>query len=164
MVILAKYITLINLSLIVENRKIAIATDHAGYTLKEKILKYLAKEGFKVKDFGCFSEESVDYPDLAHPLANAIENKEFDFGISICGTGNGINMAANKHQGIRSALCWNEETSRLARSHNDANICALPARFISESEAYLILKTFLSTDFEGGRHKRRIDKISIKIY
>ena len=147
-----------------ENRKIAIATDHAGYTLKEKILKYLAKEGFKVKDFGCFSEESVDYPDLAHPLANAIENKEFDFGISICGTGNGINMAANKHQGIRSALCWNEETSRLARSHNDANICALPARFISESEAYLILKTFLSTDFEGGRHKRRIDIISIKIY
>jgi len=148
----------------VENRKIAIATDHAGFALKEKVLKHLLKEGFEIKDFGCFSGESVDYPDFGHPLANAVENGEFDLGISICGSGNGINMTVNKHQGIRSALCWNEEVSRLARSHNDANICALPARFISESEAYLIIKTFLSTGFEGGRHKKRIDKISVKIY
>jgi ribose 5-phosphate isomerase B len=148
----------------VENRKIAIAADHAGFSLKEKLLKHLLKEGFEIKDFGCFSEESVDYPDFAHPLANAVESGEFDFGISICGTGNGINMAANKHQGIRSALCWNEQISRLARSHNNANICALPARFISESEAYLIVNTFLFTMFDGGRHKRRIDKISVKIY
>jgi ribose 5-phosphate isomerase B len=148
----------------VENRKIAIAADHAGFELKEKLLKQLLKEGFEIKDFGCFTKESVDYPDFAHPLANAVENGEFDFGISICGTGNGINMAANKHQGIRSALCWNEEISRLARSHNDANICALPGWFISESEAYLIVKTFLSTGFDGGRHKTRIDKISVKIY
>lgn len=147
-----------------ENKKLAIAADHAGYALKEKILKHLVKEGYEIKDFGSFSEDSVDYPDFAHPLANAVENGEFDLGISICGTGNGINMAANKHQGIRSALCWNEEISRLARSHNNANICALPARFISESEAFLIVKTFLNTPFDGGRHKTRIDKISIKLY
>jgi ribose 5-phosphate isomerase B len=147
-----------------EKRKIAIATDHAGFELKQKLVKHLLKQGYEIKDFGCFSKESADYPDFAHPLANAVENGEFDFGISICGSGNGINMAVNKHQGIRSALCWNEEVSRLARAHTDANICALPARFISESEAYLIVNTFLSTDFEGGRHKRRIDKISVKIY
>lgn len=145
-------------------KKLAIAADHAGFCLKGKLLKHLLKEGYEIKDFGTFSEESVDYPDFAHPLANAVENGEFEFGISICGSGNGINMAANKHQGIRSALCWNEDVSRLARAHNDANICALPARFISESEAYLIVKTFLSTPFDGGRHKVRIDKISLKIY
>ena len=147
-----------------ENKKLAIAADHAGYSLKQKLLKHLVKEGYEIKDFGSFSEDSVDYPDFAHPLANAVENGEFDLGISICGTGNGINMAANKHQGIRSAICWNEDISRLARSHNNANICALPARFISESEAFLIVKTFLNTPFDGGRHKTRIDKISIKLY
>ena len=144
-------------------KKLAIVSDHAGYTLKEKILKYLIKEKFEVKDFGCFSEENVDYPDYGHPLAKAVSSEEFEFGISICGTGNGINMTVNKHPGIRSALCWNEEISHLARAHNDANICALPGRFVSESEAYLIVKTFLSTDFEGGRHKRRVDKISLKM-
>jgi ribose 5-phosphate isomerase B len=147
-----------------KNKKIAIVSDHAGYWLKMKLLKYLIKENFDVKDLGCSSDEAVDYPDFGHPLANAVSAGDFELGISICGTGNGINMVVNKHPGIRSALCWNEEISRLARAHNDANICALPGRFISESEAYLIVKTFLSTSFEGGRHKRRIDKISLKIY
>jgi ribose 5-phosphate isomerase B len=144
--------------------KLAIVSDHAGYLLKENLLSYLLKEHYEVKDFGCFSEESVDYPDYGHQIANSVASGEFDQGISICGTGNGINMTVNKHPGIRSALCWNEEISRLARAHNDANICALPARFLSESEAYLIVKTFLNTAFEGGRHKIRVDKISLKIY
>ena len=145
-----------------KSKKLAIVSDHAGYILKEKLLKYLIKEEYDVKDFGCFSEDDVDYPDFGHPLANAVSSGEFESGISICGTGNGINMTVNKHPGIRSALCWNEEISRLSRAHNDANICALPGRFISESEAYLIVKTFLNTDFDGGRHKRRVDKISLK--
>ena len=146
-----------------KKNKIAIVSDHAGYILKEKLLKYLNNEKYEVKDFGCFSEEIVDYPDFGHPLAKAVSSGEFESGISICGTGNGINMTVNKHPGIRSALCWSEEISRLARAHNDANICALPGRFISESEAILIVKTFLNTDFEGGRHRRRVDKISLKI-
>ena len=144
--------------------KIAIASDHAGFFLKEKLLKYLIKENQEFKDFGCYSEETVDYPDFAHPMASAVSSGEFEIGISICGSGNGINMAVNKHQGIRSAVCWNEEISRLSRAHNDANICALPGRYISESEAYLIVKAFLNTTFEGGRHKKRIDKISLKMY
>jgi len=148
----------------VKNKKIAIASDHAGYFLKEKIKKYLISEKYEIKDFGSYTSENVDYPDYAHPLAVAVSNGDFDLGISICATGNGINMTVNKHQGIRSALCWNEEISRLARAHNDANICALPGRFISESEALLIVKTFVTTDFEGGRHKRRIDKIPVKSY
>lgn len=147
-----------------KKKKIAIVSDHAGYFLKEKILSYLIKEGQEVKDFGCSSEEAVDYPDYGHPLANAVSAGDYELGISICGTGNGINMVVNKHPGIRGALCWNEEISRLARAHNDANICALPGRFISESEADLIVRTFIDTTFEGGRHKRRIDKISLKMY
>jgi ribose 5-phosphate isomerase B len=147
-----------------KKKKIAIASDHAGYFLKEKLLSYLITEKYDVKDLGCNSEESVDYPDYGHLLANAVSEGEYEMGISICGTGNGINMVVNKHPGIRSALCWNEEISRLARAHNDANVCALPGRFISESEAYLIVRTFLNTPFDGGRHKRRIDKISLKIY
>ena len=147
-----------------KNKKLAIVADHAGYALKEKLLKYLIKEHYEVRDFGCFSEESVDYPDFAHPLAKAVASGEFDFGISICGSGNGMNMTVNKHPGIRSALCWNEEISRLARAHNDANICALPGRFISESEAYLIVRTFLNSEFEHGRHERRVEKIPLKMY
>lgn len=142
--------------------KIIIASDHAGFRLKEKLVKWLASKRYEVKDLGCFSEDSVDYPDYAHPLATAVETGEYAFGVTICGSGNGINMASNKHKGIRSAVCWNEDISRLARAHNDANICALPGRFLSESEAILIVKTFLSTPFEGGRHKRRIEKIPIK--
>lgn len=147
-----------------ENKKIAITSDHAGFYLKQKLIKYLLKEKQDVRDLGCFTDEKVDYPDFGHPLANAVSAGEYEIGISICGTGNGINMTVNKHPGIRSALCWNEDISRLARAHNDANICALPGRFISEAEAYLIIKTFLNTPFEGGRHKKRIDKISLKMY
>lgn len=143
-------------------RKIALASDHAGFLIKEKIKAYLISSGFEIKDFGCFSEESVDYPDFAHPAALAVDSGKYDLAITICGSGNGINMTANKHPGIRSALCWNEEISRLARAHNNANICALPGRFISESEAELIVRTFLETPFEGGRHQRRIDRIPLK--
>lgn len=142
--------------------KIIIASDHAGFRLKEKLVRWLISNRYEVRDIGCFSEDSVDYPDYAHPLAEAVERGDFDFGITICGSGNGINMASNKHQNIRSAVCWNEEIGRLARSHNNANVCALPGRFINEAEAIVILKAFLNTPFEGGRHKRRIDKIPLK--
>lgn len=142
--------------------KIAVASDHAGFRIKEKVKDFLIVSGFEVKDFGCFSEESVDYPDFAHPLSKAVDSGAYDIGITVCGSGNGINMTANKHPGIRSALCWNEEISRLARAHNNANICALPGRFISESEAELIVRIFIETPFEGGRHQRRIDRIPLK--
>lgn len=145
-------------------KKIAITSDHAGFYLKEKILQYLKKEDHEVRDLGCNTDETVDYPEFGHLLAKLVSDGEVDTGISICGTGNGINMVVNKHPLIRSALCWNEEISRLARAHNDANICALPGRFLSESEALLIIRTFLNTTFEGGRHKRRIDKIPYKLY
>ncbi|MCA1757399.1 MAG: ribose 5-phosphate isomerase B [Bacteroidales bacterium] len=140
-------------------KRVAIAADHAGFPVKEAVKFYLIKSGYEVKDYGTYSKESVDYPDFAHPLAKAVENHKHDIGITVCGSGNGINMTANKYQGIRSALCWNEEISRLARAHNDANICAIPGRFVSESEAELIVKTFLNTDFDGGRHSARIAKI-----
>jgi len=148
----------------VKKKKIAIVSDHAGFYLKEKLIPFIVKLGNEVKDFGCPTADAVDYPDYGHPMANAVSEGEFDLGISLCGTGNGINMTVNKHQGIRSALCWNEDISRLARAHNDANICAIPARFVNESEAYLIVRTFLETSFDGGRHKRRIDKIPVKMY
>lgn len=148
-----------------KKRKIAIVSDHAGYDMKEKIKKYLIKNHIDLKDLGPEQfEEADDYPDFGHSLAKAVSGGEYDLGISICGTGNGINMTVNKHQGIRSALCWNEDISRLARVHNDANICSLPARFINESEAYLIVRTFLEAEFEGGRHERRIKKIPLKLY
>lgn len=148
-----------------KNKKIAIVCDHAGYYLKDIIIKFLIQRNVILKDLGCFQyEETDDYADFGHPLAKAVSSGEFDLGISICGTGNGMNMTVNKYQGIRSALCWNEEISHLARAHNDANICALPARFINESEACLIVRTFLETEFDGGRHKRRIDKIPLKMY
>jgi ribose 5-phosphate isomerase B len=139
---------------------IPIGADHAGFNLKGKIIEFLESKGYQVEDFGCFSEESIDYPDFAHPVAELIEQNTGMLGILICGSGNGINMTANKHKGIRSALCWNNEIAALARQHNDANIVALPARFISEQEALEIVETFLGTAFEGGRHQRRIDKIS----
>lgn len=141
--------------------KVIIASDHAGFRLKERLVRWLISNRYEVKDLGCFSEDSVDYPDYAHPLAVAVEKGDFDYGITICGSGNGINMVSNKHQKIRSAVCWSEEISRLARAHNDANVCALPGRFLREEEAIIIVKTFLTTAFEGGRHKRRIDKIPL---
>jgi ribose 5-phosphate isomerase B len=141
---------------------VGIACDHAGYEMKLSILAHLAQRGFKVVDFGTNSEESVDYPDFAHPLAMAVEQQVVNMGISLCGSGNGINMTMNKHQQIRAALCWTEEISRLARLHNNANVCSLPARFISLDLAKKIVDVFLSTEFEGGRHQRRIEKIPIK--
>lgn len=141
---------------------IGLACDHAAYELKEYLKTVLDSKGIEYKDFGCFSSESVDYPDFAHPLAEAVENGECYPGIAMCGTGNGISMTLNKHQGIRAALCWNEEIARLARQHNNANILSMPARFISKEEAVKIMETFLSSDFEGGRHERRIKKIPLQ--
>lgn len=142
--------------------KLGIACDHAGYEMKVELIKYLAEKGCIMVDFGTNSSASVDYPDYAHPLAMAIEHAEVDFGISICGSGNGINMTMNKHQGIRAALCWNAEIAGLARLHNNANACSLPARYISMATAKEIVDTFLTTAFEGGRHQGRVDKISVK--
>ncbi|MBP6635790.1 MAG: ribose 5-phosphate isomerase B [Paludibacter sp.] len=139
---------------------IAVCSDHAGYELKQTVMKHLTDQGvIKLKDFGAYSSESSDYADYAHPMASAVESAEFEFGISICGSGNGISMTVNKHQGIRAALCWNTEIAALARQHNNANVLSLPARFVSEEEALKMVDLFFSTDFEGGRHKTRIDKI-----
>jgi ribose 5-phosphate isomerase B len=141
---------------------IGMAADHAGYLLKEELKPMLEEMGYEIKDFGTHSEESMDYPDVAHPLANAVENGEVLFGVAICGSGNGISMTVNKHQGVRAALCWNPELGTLAKQHNNANIISLPARFISLDEAEKIVKAYINADFEGGRHQRRIDKIACK--
>ena len=140
--------------------KIAIGADHAGYKLKESVAKHLKKRGIEVKDFGTDSEDSVDYPDFGHPVAVDVTSGMSDFGIVICGSGNGINMTVNKHEGIRSALCWETELGELARQHNNANVLALPARYISLQMALAIVDAFISTEFEGGRHERRVNKIS----
>ncbi|MEJ0031338.1 MAG: ribose 5-phosphate isomerase B [Bacteroidota bacterium] len=140
--------------------KIAIGADHAGFELKEKVREWLTRSGFESKDFGTYSSESADYPDFAHPVALAVEKKEFDLGILICGSGNGVAITANKHQGIRAAICWNEELASLARQHNDANVLCLPARYISGDLAMKIVDKFLSSSFEGGRHDRRVKKIA----
>ena len=142
------------------NIKIGIACDHAGFDYKEKVVNYLKDKGYTVNDYGCFSTNSVDYPDFAHQLATSIEKGTNDLGIQFCGSGNGINMSANKHQGIRSALCWEVEIAELARLHNDANVCTMPARFISFEKAIDIIDVFLKTNFEGGRHQNRVNKIS----
>ena len=138
---------------------IPIGCDHAGFDLKNKIIKHLENKGFTLEDNGCYSEDSIDYADFAHPVASQVENNPGTKGILLCGSGNGINMTANKHQGIRSALCWTAEIAKLAREHNDANIVTLPARFITKEEAFAIVDIFFSTDFEGGRHQKRIEKI-----
>jgi ribose 5-phosphate isomerase B len=138
--------------------KIAIGADHAGFELKELVKANLS--GAEVKDFGTYSPASVDYPDFAHPVALAVESGKFDLGILVCGSANGVAITANKHQGIRAAICWTDELAALARSHNNANIVCLPARFISVDVAEKIVKTFLSTDFEGGRHANRVNKMS----
>lgn len=140
--------------------KIAIGSDHAGYPLKEKIKEHLASKGIEIQDFGAFSTESVDYPDFAHPTATAVENHDADLGILLCGSGNGIAMTANKHQGIRAAICWNTELAELARQHNNANILVLPARFILEELGLEIVDAYLNASFEGGRHERRVEKIA----
>jgi ribose 5-phosphate isomerase B len=139
---------------------IPIGSDHAGFQLKERVKAHLEAAGYEVKDFGCYSEESIDYPDYAHPVASMVEENVNMLGIVICGSGNGINMTANKHQGIRSALCWKKEIAELAKQHNNANIIALPARFISEEEGIEMVDVFLKTAFEGGRHQNRVNKIA----
>lgn len=141
-------------------KKIAIGGDHAGFEYKGKMIQKLQSLGFEVKDFGPFSTDSVDYPDYVHPLSSALENGEFDLGIVICGSGNGVAITANKHQGIRAALCWNEDLAALARQHNNANVLAIPARFISYELAEKLAEIFLKTEFEGGRHANRVNKIA----
>ena len=140
---------------------IVIGCDHAGFELKSKIITHLSERVFEVKDMGCYSEDSIDYADYAHPVAFEVEENSDVTGILICGSGNGINMTANKHQGVRSALCWTPEISKLAREHNDANILTLPGRFVSEELALEIVDVFFSTEFEGGRHLNRINKIPV---
>lgn len=142
------------------SKKIAIGGDHAGYEYKEKILKKLTSMGYDVKDFGPTGPGSVDYPDYAHPLAVSVAERQTEFGILICGSGNGVAMAANKHAAIRAGLCWNKALAELARQHNDANVLCLPARFIPYDQAEEIVEAFINTEFEGGRHQRRVDKIS----
>lgn len=142
-------------------KTIGLCCDHAGYELKEYVKQLLDSKGLTYKDFGTNSMDSCDYPDFAHPLAVAVEAGEVYPGIAICGTGNGIAMTLNKHQGIRAALCWEEGIARLAREHNNANIIVMPGRFISREEATRSVEIFLNTPFEGGRHQRRIDKIPV---
>lgn len=141
-----------------EKQKLTIGCDHAGFELKEKIKRQL-QANYDVNDKGTFSSDSVDYPDFAHAVAGSIEKQESPFGILLCGSANGVAIAANKHKGVRAAICWNEEVSVLARQHNDANIICIPARFISEQTAYAMVDKFLNTSFEGGRHAKRRDKI-----
>ena len=139
---------------------IGIGSDHAGFEYKAKLVQKLTSLGYEVKDFGPYSADSVDYPDFVHPLSSAIESGEFEFGVVICGSGNGVAITANKHQGIRAALCWNEELSALSRQHNNANVLAIPARFIPYEQAERLVEIFLKTPFEGGRHQNRVSKIS----
>ncbi|MEC3881138.1 ribose 5-phosphate isomerase B [Parapedobacter sp. 10938] len=139
---------------------IAIGGDHAGFTYKAELLDFLTRAGYTVNDFGTHTADSVDYPDFAHPVATAVESGEFDRGILICGSANGVAITANKHQGIRAAICWQEELATLARQHNDANIVCIPARFIEVELAKAIIDKFLTTDFEGGRHANRVSKMS----
>ncbi|MDD4593065.1 MAG: ribose 5-phosphate isomerase B [Parabacteroides sp.] len=142
-------------------KMIGLSSDHAGFDLKEFVKQILDSKGIAYKDFGTNSRESCDYPDFAHPLAEAVESGAVDCGIGICGSGNGIAMTLNKHPKIRAAICWDNEIARLARAHNDANILVMPGRFISHEEALRVVETFLNTSFEGGRHLRRINKIPI---
>ncbi|VTP90358.1 ribose 5-phosphate isomerase B [Sphingobacterium daejeonense] len=142
------------------SKKIAIGSDHAGVEYKATLITFLNELGYTVQDFGPATADSVDYPDFAHPVASSVENKENELGILICGSANGVAITANKHQGIRAAICWLEEISALARQHNDANIVCIPARFIDLDLTKRIVRTFLTTEFEGGRHANRVNKIS----
>ena len=143
-------------------KKVGIASDHAGYEMKEFVVGYLQAKGFEVYDFGTHSPESVDYADFGHPLAEAVEKGDVACGVGLCGSGEGISMTLNKHQGIRAGLCWLPEIAHLIRQHNDANVVVLPARFITNDEAIAILDEYFSTEFEGGRHEARIAKIPVK--
>jgi ribose 5-phosphate isomerase B len=140
--------------------KIAIGADHAGFELKEKLKAWLQQNGFELNDFGTHSADSADYPDFAHPVAEAVEKKQYDLGLLVCGSANGVAITANKHQGIRAAICWNEELASLARQHNDANILCLAARYTEPALAQKIVDRFLTASFEGGRHERRVKKMA----
>jgi len=140
--------------------KIAIGADHAGFEYKELLKKYLTEKGHQLKDFGTYNNDSVDYPDFAHPVSSAVEKKEFELGVLLCGSANGVAITANKRQGIRAAICWTEEIASLARQHNNANVLCIPARFVTPDTAEKITDKFLSTQFEGGRHETRVNKIS----
>ncbi len=150
------------MSILKDNKKVAMCSDHAGYELKSIIEGYLESQGIEYEDFGTNSADSCDYPDFAHPCAEAVESDKCYPGIAMCGSGNGIQMTLNKHQGVRAALCWTVELARLARQHNDANVLVLPARFIEPVLALQIVDAFLETPFEGGRHVRRVEKIAVK--
>lgn len=145
-----------------KGKSIAISSDHAGFEKKQVILNHLKENGIACKDFGCYTGESCDYPDFAHPLAEAIGRGDYEIGITLCGSGQGISMAANKHQNVRSAVCWSPEIGALARQHNNANVCSIPARYVTDEEAIAIVDTYLNAEFEGKRHARRIEKIPIK--
>ena len=150
------------MTILKSNCPVALCSDHAGFETKQAVIECLKSQGIAYKDFGTYSTESCDYPDFAHPCAEAVESGECYPGIAICGSGEGISMTLNKHQGIRAALCWMPEIASLARQHNDANVLSMPGRFVSNEEAIEIVKTFLSTAYEGGRHQRRIDKIPVR--
>lgn len=141
---------------------ISIGNDHAGTAYKKAIVKHLESKGYTINNYGTDSEDSVDYPDFVHPVAKDVETKKAELGIIICGSGNGANMTANKHQGVRSALCWTKEIAALARQHNNANILSIPSRFTAEQQAIEMVDTFLNTNFEGGRHEKRIEKIPVE--
>ena len=141
-------------------KPIAIGSDHAGYDYKEDLISFLEAKGLPFKDFGTHSKDSVDYPDFAHPVAKAVEGGDASFGVLICGSANGVAITANKHQGIRAAICWGEELAQLAREHNNANVLCIPARFVREGDAEKMLDIFINTAFEGGRHENRVNKIS----
>jgi len=142
------------------SKPVAIGSDHAGYEYKEDLISFLEGKGITFRDFGTHSKESVDYPDFAHPVAEAVENGKAAFGILICGSANGVAITANKHKGIRAAICWGEELAKLAREHNDANIICIPARFVREGDAEKMVDQFINTPFEGGRHQLRVEKIA----
>ena len=144
------------------DKKIGIACDHAAYELKEFLVGYLSTKGFEVKDFGTYSEESCDYPDFAHALGEAIDNGELERGVALCGSGEGISMTLNKHQSVRAALCWIPEIAKLSRQHNNSNVLSMPARFITNDEALEMLNVWLETEFEGGRHQRRLVKMPLQ--
>jgi len=141
-------------------KPIAIGSDHAGFDYKEQLISFVEGKGLPYKDFGTFSKDSVDYPDFAHPVAAAVESGDYAFGILLCGSANGVAITANKHQGIRAAICWGDEIAKLVRQHNDANILCIPARFVREGDAEKMVSTFITTPFEGGRHASRVNKIA----
>ncbi len=151
-----------NKTILKEGLPVALCSDHAGLEIKNVVIDFLKQHGIAYKDFGTYTEESCDYADFAHPCALAVERGECYPGIAVCGSGEGINMTLNKHQGIRSALCWIPEIARLSREHNDANVLAMPGRFVSGEQALEMVKTFLTTEFAGGRHQRRIEKIPVQ--